>query len=107
MVHIPKIKRNNKYQAHVDRPIVITGNFNLQYEDVIKHNKYIIIAVFATGLLAVASFIPTAVYQSTADSQRITVEVENGTVSNPAQLTVVKGDSTSGGDSYIEFGPRK
>ena len=107
MVRIPKIKRNNKHQARVDRPVIITGNFDLHYEDVIKHNRYVIIALMSTGLLALAAFIPAAVYQSTADSQRVVVEVENGKITNPAQLTIINGDTAAGGDSYIEFGPKR
>lgn len=105
MPTLPRIKRRHaKHQAHVDRPIVVTGNFELNYEDVLRRNRFVIIALMATSLLAVAAFIPSAVYQSTADSQRITVEVENGKITNPAQLTVVKGDTAAGGDGYIEFG---
>ena len=102
MVRLPKIKRT-KHQARVDRPNVITGNFELQYEDVVHRNRFIIIAFALSGLLAVATFIPAAVYRSTADSQRIIVEAENGTVSNPRLVTIVKGDTTAGGDGYIEF----
>ncbi len=104
MVRIPKITRNKKFQAHVDRPAVITGNFELLYEDVVHRNRFVIVGFVLTGLLAVAAFIPTAVYQSTADSQRTIVEVENGVITNPAHVTVVKGDSAAGSDGYIEFG---
>ncbi|MDB5182584.1 MAG: hypothetical protein JWO47_368 [Candidatus Saccharibacteria bacterium] len=97
-------KRTDKYQAHVDRPAVITGNFEMHYEDVVQRNRFIIIAFVLTGLLAVAAFIPAAVYQSTADSQRIIVEAENGKITNPAHVTIVKGDTAAGGDGYIEFG---
>lgn len=104
MVRIPKIRRGNKHQAQVDRPNAITGNFELQYEEVVHRNRFAIIAFALTGLLAVAAFIPAAVYQSTADSQRITVEVENGTITNPSQVIIVRGDTAAGGDGYIEFG---
>lgn len=102
MVRIPRIKRN-KRQARVDRPALITGNFDLHYEDVIQHNRFVIIAVIVTGLLAVAAFIPAAVYETTADSQRVIIEAENGKITNPAQITVIKGDTAAGGDGYIEF----
>ena len=104
MVRIPKITRNKKFQAHVDRPTVITGNFELHYEDVVRSNRFVIVAFVLTGMLAVAAFIPAAVYESTADSQRTIVEVENGIIINPAHVTVIKGDSAAGGDGYIEFG---
>jgi hypothetical protein len=103
MVRLPRIKRNAKHQARVDRPEVITGNFELQYEEVVHRNRFVIIAFALTGILAVAAFIPAAVYQSTADNQRVIVEVENGRVTNPKQVTVVNGDTAAGGDGYIEF----
>lgn len=104
MVRIPKIKRNAKHQANVDRPIVVTGRFDLHYEDVVRRNKFIIIVFALSGLLAVAAFIPAAVYESTADSQRIIIEVENGSITNPNSITVVKGDTAAGGNGYIQFG---
>lgn len=106
MPTLPRIKRRNKHQDRVDRPVIITGNFELHYEDVIRRNRFVIIAFALTGLLAVAALVPVAVYRSTADSQRITVEVENGKITNPAQVTVIKGDTTAGGDGYIEFGQK-
>jgi hypothetical protein len=102
MVRLPKIKRT-KHQARVDRPNVITGNFELQYEDVVHRNRFVIIAFALTGLLAVAAFIPAAVYQSTADSQRIIVEVEGGKITNPSLVTIVNNDTAAGGDGYVEF----
>lgn len=104
MVRIPKIRRHKKFQAHVDRPNAITGNFELHYEDVIHRNRFVIIAFVLTGMLAVGAFIPAAVYQSTADSKRIIIEVEDGEITNPAQITIIKGDTAAGGDGYIEFG---
>jgi hypothetical protein len=101
---IPKIKRRSKHQARVDRPTAITGNFELHYEDVVHQNRFVLIAFLVTGLLAVAAFIPAAVYQSTADSQRVVVEVEDGKITNPTQVTIVKGDTAAGGTGYIEFG---
>jgi hypothetical protein len=98
----PIKRRDKKHQAHVDRPVVITGKFDLHYEDVVQHNRLVIVAFIATGLLAVAAFMPAAVYRSTADSQRVILQAEDGKVTNPAQVTIVHGDTDSGG--YIEFG---
>ncbi|CAN5443199.1 hypothetical protein BH10PAT3_BH10PAT3_1410 [soil metagenome] len=104
MPSLKRLSRRNKHQAHVDRPVIITSNFELQYEEVLRRNRFAIIAFLATGLLAVAAFIPAAVYQTTADNQRVTAEVESGKITNPAQVTVIHGDSAAGGDSYVEFG---
>jgi len=107
MVRLPKIKRTNKHQAHVDRPVVITGNFELHYEDVLRRNRLAVIAFMVTGMLAVAAFVPAAVYQSTANNERITIDVEDGKIINPGQITIVKGDTQAGGNGYIEFGSKK
>ena len=107
MVRMPKIKRNNKHQARVDRPVVITGNFELHYEDVLRRNRLAIVAFMVTGMLAVAAFIPAAVYQSTADNERVTIDVETGKITNPTQVTIIKGDEQAGGNGYIEFGPKQ
>lgn len=101
---LPKIKRGQKHQAHVDRPVIVTGNFDLHFEEVIHNNRILIIVFIATGLLAVSAFIPNAVYESLAGSQRVTLEVENGKITNPSLITIVKGDTSAGGESYIEFG---
>ncbi len=104
MAIVSRLRGKSKHQRRVDRPNVITGNFDLHYEDVVRRNRFAIVAFLATGLLAVAAFIPAAVYESTADSKRVTVEVENGKITNPSQITIVKGDSETGNDGYIEFG---
>lgn len=100
----PFKRREKKHQAHVNRPVIITGNFDLSYEDVVHRNRLVIIAFIASGLLAVAAFMPAAVYRSTADSQRIILQAEDGTVTNPLKVTIIKGDPGSGDDGYIEFG---
>ena len=104
MVRLPKIKRYKKHQAHVDRPTAITGNFELHYEDVVHRNRFAIVALILTGMLALAAFIPAAVYRATADSKRVIIEVEGGKITNPTQVTVIKGDNAAGADGYIEFG---
>jgi hypothetical protein len=104
MVKVPKFKRNAKHQAHVDRPIVVTGKFDLHYEDVVRRNRFAVIAFILTGLLALAAFVPAAVYRSVADSQRIIIEAENGKFTNPSGIIVIKGDNAAGGNSYIQFG---
>lgn len=105
MAIVSRLRGRNKHQKRVDRPNVITGSFDMHYEDVVRRNRFVVVAFLATGLLAVAAFIPAAVYESTADSKRVTVDAENGKITNPAQITVVKGDSETGNDGYIEFGP--
>jgi hypothetical protein len=104
MVKMPKIARNSKHQAHVDRPVVITGKFDLHYEDVVQHNRFAIIAFVLVGLLSIAAFVPAAVYRSNADSRRIILDVESGKVTNPDGITIIRGDITAGNEGYVQFG---
>jgi len=103
MPKLPKIKRRNRDQEHVDRPHVVTGEFELNYEDVIHKHGRLVVALFTTGLLALAIFVPRVVHQSAADVQRGTVEIESGRVSNPAFVSRINGDISAGNDSYVEF----
>ena len=84
-------------------PEVVTGNFELHYEDVIHRHSKLVVALFASGLLMLGVFIPKAVDQSSAGSDHVTVEVELGKVSNPTYVSKVSGDISAGNDSYIEF----
>ena len=104
MAVLSRIKRRNKHQNRVDRPVVITGKFDLNYEEVLHRNRLVVVAFISAGLLAVAVLIPTAVYRSTADSKRVIIQAEEGKVSNPQKVTIVKGDTSSGDNGYIEFG---
>jgi len=99
MAKIPKLRRRGeKHQSHVDRPITVTGNFELHYEEVVKHNRFAIIAFLTTGLVAVAAFVPAAVYQSVAGTETVTVESEEAELSNGAQ---VGSDESAAGGQYI------
>jgi hypothetical protein len=100
------LKRKQKLSEHVDKPAIVTGNFELHYEEVVKRNRYAIIALIAGGLLALGAFIPSAVYHSVANEERVIVEVESGKINNPALITEVHGDVSAGESGYIEFGER-
>lgn len=102
MPSIPRIRRRvNKQRQAVDRPISVTADFDLHYEEVIRSNKFAIIAFLTTGLIAVASFIPTAVYKSVAGTETITVETEDSSLTGGAAVQV--SDDASGG-LYIILG---
>lgn len=94
------VKRRNRRQGHVDRPTTVTGNFELHYEEVVRNNRFAIIALLATGLVAVATFIPTAVYQSVAGSDAATVESEEAKLSGDAKVGT---DSEASGGRFIFF----
>lgn len=99
MPSIPKIRRRGqKQQMAVDRPLSVTANFELHYEEVVRNNKFAIIAFLATGLVAVASFIPTAVYQSVAGTETVTIETEDANLTNGAK---VESDPKATGGLYI------
>jgi len=99
MAKIPKLRRRGeKHQSRVDRPLTITDNFELHYEEVVRHNKFAIIAFLTTGLVAMAAFIPAAVYQSVAGTETVTIESEEAKLSNGAQLG---SDDTAAGGQFI------
>ena len=99
MPSVPFIKRKNKRQAHVDRPLTVTGSFELHYEEVMRRNRLAIIAFVATGLIAIAAFIPTAVYHSVAGTETVTVEPEDASLNDKVQ--VGKDPDTSGGEFIL------
>jgi hypothetical protein len=100
---MPSLRRNRRVRALKHKPEVVTGNFELHYEDIVKDNRFAIITIFATGLVLLAVFIPGAVYQSTARPDQISVEAEAGLLVNPEFVNIVDNDITASDDSYIEF----
>lgn len=103
MAVLDKLKKKRKHQSRVDRPEVITNKFELNFEDVIQNNRLGIVVFISAGLIAVAMLIPSAVYKSTADNKRVIVQAEDGKVTNPSKVTIIKSDNMSE-DGYIEFG---
>jgi hypothetical protein len=100
---MPTLRRGYKRRVEKHKPEVVTGGFELHYEDVIGRNRFAIVAVFASALLLVAMFIPRAIDQSVADSDQVSIEAEQGTVLNPELVELITGDVTASDDSYIEF----
>lgn len=100
---MPILKRSRKVKHDKRRPRAVTGDFELHYEDVITRNRYALVALFASGLVLLAVFIPSAVYHSVADTKNTSVEAENGLIVNPEFVTKVEGDVTASENSYIEF----
>lgn len=102
MARFNKLKRPNKHEARVNRPVVVTSKFDLHYEDIIRQNRTALIIFAASGLLAFAALVPSAVYRSAADRRQIVIKVTDGTIINPQNVIVVKNDSA--GASYVQFG---
>jgi hypothetical protein len=100
---MPSLRRSVRRRTPKNQPEIVTGNFELHYEDVIHRHSKMVVALFATGLIALAVFIPKAVDQSSAGVERVTVEIESGQVSNPTFVSRVGGDISAGNDTYIEF----
>lgn len=98
-----KLRRTAKERREKHRAEVVTGDFELHYEDVVHRNRFALVAIFAAALVLLAAFIPAAVYQSIARPNQVTVEVEQGTITNPELVELVKGDITASDNSYIEF----
>lgn len=97
------IKRSRKIRHDKHKPEVVTGDFELHFEDVINRNRFALVAILASGLVLLAVFVPSAVYHSIAETDNISVELEHGMIINPEYVTKVEGDVTASGNSYIEF----
>lgn len=97
------LRRSRKIKHAKRRPQAVTGDFELHYEDVINRNRYALVAVFATGLVLLAVFVPSAVYESMADPDQISVEAENGLIINAQHVEKIKDDITASGNSFVEF----
>jgi len=82
------------------RPEVVTGNFSLHYEDLVKKNRYFVVGIVGIGLIAAAVVIPVAIYRSIAATGATSFEAEGGTSS----ISVTKGsDAQASGGSFIQF----
>lgn len=97
------LRRNRKTTKEKHRPEVVTGDFELHFEDVVNRNRYALVALFASGLVLLAVFVPSAVYQSMAGNDKVSVEAEQGEVANSSLVEIVDNDMTASGNSYIEF----
>lgn len=97
----PSLRRNKRREKN--KPEVVTGNFELHYEDVVSRNRFVLVALLASALVLLAAFIPTAVYHSVAKPDTVSVEAERGMVINPEYVSRVEGDMTASEDGYIEF----
>ena len=97
------VRRGYKRRVEKHKPEVVTGGFELHYEDVVNRNRFAVVAIFASALVLLAAFIPSAVYQSVARPDQISVEAENGIIINPELVTLVEGDVTASDSTYIEF----
>jgi len=102
---MPSLRRGNKIRREKHKPEVVTGSFELHYEDVVSRNRFALVILFGTGLLVLAAFIPSAVYRSVAGSDRASIEAESGIIINADFVKQIDNDVTASGDSYIEFQP--
>jgi len=97
------LRRGYKRRADQHKPEVVTGNFELHYEDVVGRNRFAIVALFASGLVLLALFVPGAVYQSVARPEQLSIEAEQGLIINKNLVKIVEGDITASDNSFIEF----
>lgn len=97
------LKRNQKRSKEKQRPEIVTGDFELHFEDVINRNRYALVAALSFGFILLAVFVPTAVYYSTAGSERVSVEAESGLIINQDLVNILGDDMSASGNGYIEF----
>lgn len=101
MAILNRSRAKSRREKH--KPEIVTGEFELHYEDVINRNRFALVALATTGLVLLAVLMPKGVYQSTADSEKVSIEAELGLIENPRLVERIKDDITASGNSYIEF----
>lgn len=92
-----------KSRREKHKPEVVTGDFELHFEDVVNRNRFVLAAVLAGGLVLLAVVVPGAVYQSMADTDIVSVELEQGIITNPQSVIKADGDVTASESGFIEF----
>lgn len=97
------LRRSTKIRREKHKPEVVTGDFELHFEDVVNRNRYALVAVLASGFVLLAVFVPTAVYHSVAGNDKVSIEAESGSVINPDLVEIVDNDMTASDNGYIEF----
>ncbi len=97
------LKRAGKNRLEKQKPDIITGDFELHYEDVVSRNRYSLVALLTSGLILLAAFIPNLVHHSAATTEVISIEAESGTIINGDFISSIKNDITASNGSYLEF----
>ncbi len=100
---MPTLRRGYKRRSDKHKAEIVTGDFELHYEDIVNRNRIALVALFSSALILLAAFIPSAINQSVADTDQISVEAEVGKVINPELVKFIDGDITASEDGYIEF----
>ena len=96
-ITLPK-RRVKKHQ-----PEIVTGNFQLHYEELIRKNRYMVIALLGFGITGLSAIIPLATYRSIAISSFVSIEAESGSISDTTKVLKTTGDSAASGGSYVKF----
>lgn len=96
-------RRNAKTNKKTHKSEVVTGDFELHYEDVINRNRFALVALIVFGLVFLAALTPKVADYSSADSDKFLIDVETGTINNRSLVNIVSGDSEAGGATYVEF----
>lgn len=96
----------NSFMAKDHRPDkkysreVVTGDFELHFEDIVKKSRYSIMILLTGGLLLAAFMVPGIVNRSLADEGSVSIEAEQGRIINLEKVRLVE---TGSGEGYIEF----
>ena len=94
---------NGRLSRKKQHPEVVTGDFELHFEEVVNRNRYTLVALLTSGILIMALVVPGAVYYSTADTNIISIEAEKGIIINKDNVLQSSDDNTASDNSYIEF----
>lgn len=92
---------NGKLNRRKTRPEIVTGDFELHFEEVVNRNRYSLVALLTGGLLVLTLLVPGVVYYSQADVGNVLIEAEDGNQINKGNIRQIKDEET--GLIYIEF----
>lgn len=93
--------KNTKLTRKKHQAEIVTGDFELHFEDVVNRNRYSVIAFITGGLLLLTLVVPGAVYYSRADTNNSLIEAENGKIINQESVNTITPEGASEG--YVEF----
>lgn len=97
------LRRSAGNNKKTRKPELVTGDFELHYEDIVNRNRFALVALIAFGLVLLAALTPKVADYSNADSDKFLIDIESGYMSNQDKLNIISDDPEAGGSTFIEF----
>lgn len=93
---------NGKLGRKKQHAEIVTGDFELHFEEVVNRNRYTLVALITGGLLLLTILVPGVTYYSQAKTKNTLIEAESGQLINDLNVKKVPA-SNSNEPSYVEF----